>query len=82
MLAGTLAADAGTVEVHGRLGYCPQEPVLNGALTVDQHLRYFAAAYGLTDLARAEELLDTLGFAGHRAGRWTSSQAAPARSST
>jgi ABC-2 type transport system ATP-binding protein len=66
VLAGTLAADAGTVQVHGRLGYCPQEPVLNDALTVEQHLRYFAAAYGLTDLARAGELLDTLGFAGYR----------------
>ncbi len=66
VLAGTLAADAGTVEVHGRLGYCPQEPVLNGALTVDQHLRYFAAAYRLRDLTRTHELLDTLGFAGYR----------------
>jgi ABC-type multidrug transport system ATPase subunit len=66
VLAGTLAADTGTVHVHGRLGYCPQEPVLNGALTVEQHLRYFAAAYELTDLARADELLDTLGFAGYR----------------
>jgi ABC-2 type transport system ATP-binding protein len=66
VLAGTLAADAGTVDVHGRLGYCPQEPVLNGALTVEQHLRYFAAAYRLTDLARAYELLDILGFAGYR----------------
>jgi ABC-type multidrug transport system ATPase subunit len=66
VLAGTLAADTGTVDVRGRLGYCPQEPVLNGALTVDHHLRYFAAAYGLTDLARADELLDTLAFAGYR----------------
>src|SRR5919197_5026984 len=66
VLAGTLATDAGTVEVHGRLGSCPQEPVLNGALTVEQHLRYFAAAYRLTDLARARELLDTLGFASYR----------------
>jgi ABC-type multidrug transport system ATPase subunit len=65
VLAGTLVADAGTVQVHGRLGYCPQEPVLNGALTVEQHLRYFAAAYR-TGLARADELLDTLGFASYR----------------
>jgi ABC-type multidrug transport system ATPase subunit len=66
VLAGTLPADAGEVEVRGRLGYCPQEPVLNGALTVEQHLRYFAAAYGLGDLARADGLLDSLGFAGYR----------------
>jgi ABC-type multidrug transport system ATPase subunit len=68
VLAGMLAADAGTVQVHGRLGYCPQEPVLNGALTVEQHLRYFAAAYRLTltDRPRTDELLETLAFAGYR----------------
>src|SRR4051794_24857609 len=69
LLAGTLDADAGSVEVHGRIGYCPQQPVLNDALTVQQHLRYFAAAYGLPDLERADALLDALGFAGYRAHR-------------
>ena len=67
ILAGTLAADAGTVSVRGGLGYCPQEPVLNGALTVEQHLRYFAAAYRLSSLARADELLETLRFPQYRA---------------
>jgi ABC-2 type transport system ATP-binding protein len=66
ILAGTLAADAGTVDVRGSIGYCPQEPVLNGALTVDQHLRYFAAAYRLASLERAEQLLGTLGYATYR----------------
>jgi ABC-2 type transport system ATP-binding protein len=66
ILAGTLAADAGEVDVRGRLGYCPQEPVLNGALTVQQHLRYFAAAYRLAGLGRADELLETLHFGGYR----------------
>ncbi|HET6548153.1 MAG TPA: ABC transporter ATP-binding protein [Solirubrobacter sp.] len=66
VLAGTLAADSGTVDVHGTLGYCPQEPVLNGALTVDQHLRYFAAAYRLPGLDHADVLLGTLGFAADR----------------
>jgi ABC-type multidrug transport system ATPase subunit len=66
VLAGTLAPDAGSVAVRGRLGYCPQEPVLNGALTVAQHLRYFGAAHRLPGLARAHALLDTLAFAEHR----------------
>ena len=44
ILAGTLAADGGSVRLAGTLGYCPQDPVLNDNLTVDQHLRYFAAA--------------------------------------
>ncbi len=69
LLAGTLAADAGTITVRGRLGYCPQEPVLNDVLTVEQHLRYFAAAYGLADLGRADELLGVLAFEGYRRRR-------------
>jgi ABC-type multidrug transport system ATPase subunit len=66
VLAGTLAVDAGSVDVGGSVGYCPQEPVLNEALTVDQHLRYFAAAYRLRTLRRAEELLEVLQFSDYR----------------
>ena len=66
ILAGTLAPDAGTVSLRGAIGYCPQEPVLNGALTVAQHLRYFAAARALTSFRRADELLQTLRFATYR----------------
>ncbi len=47
ILAGELHADAGTVVRRAPLGYCPQSPVLNEALSVDRHLAYFAAAYGL-----------------------------------
>jgi ABC-2 type transport system ATP-binding protein len=66
ILAGTLAPDAGTVSVWGEIGYCPQEPVLNSALTVSQHLRYFAAAHALPSLHRADQLLRTLGFESYR----------------
>jgi len=62
ILAGALAADRGDVRLGGTLGYCPQDPVVNENLTVDQHLRYFAAAYRLPSLARADALADTLGF--------------------
>lgn len=65
-LAGTLTADSGTVTLHGRLGYCPQNAVVSDNLTVSQHLRYFAAGYRLPDLGRGEELLDRLGFAAFR----------------
>jgi ABC-type multidrug transport system ATPase subunit len=44
-------------------GKCPQDPVLNDNLTVDQHLRYFAAACRLPALDRAEELVRQLGYA-------------------
>ncbi len=40
--------------------------VLNDNLTVDQHLRYFAAACRLPALDRAEELAGQLGYAQHR----------------
>ncbi len=46
ILAGDLHADAGSVAIRGRPGYCPQVTVLDDALTVDQHVRYFQAAYG------------------------------------
>jgi ABC-type multidrug transport system ATPase subunit len=66
ILAGTLAADGGTVEFAGTLGYCPQDPVLNDNLTVEAHLRYFAAAYQLPGMGHAEELVTRLGYAGQR----------------
>jgi ABC-2 type transport system ATP-binding protein len=61
-LAGTLPADSGTVTLSGTFGYCPQDAVVSENLTVAQHLRYFAAAYRLTDLGRGESLLEELGF--------------------
>jgi ABC-type multidrug transport system ATPase subunit len=71
ILAGDLRPDAGSITVAGRPGYCPQTVVLDEALTVDQNLRYFQAAYGMDTTGRAEELIERLGFAdcrGQRAG--------------
>lgn len=62
LLAGTLPADRGETVRTGTLGYCPQDPVLNASLTVEQHLRYFAAAHHLPDLDRARELVSLLGY--------------------
>jgi len=71
ILAGDLRPDAGTVAIEGRPGYCPQTVVLDEALTVEQHVRYFRAAYGIGSAARADELIDRLGYTacrGQRAG--------------
>jgi ABC-2 type transport system ATP-binding protein len=71
ILAGDLRPDAGTVAIGGRPGYCPQTVVLDEALTVDQHVAYFQAAYGIGSSARAGQLVERLGFAdcrGQRAG--------------
>ncbi|PWJ02279.1 ABC transporter [Streptomyces sp. NWU49] len=71
ILSGELAPDLGSVFHHGGFGYCPQAAVLNDALTVRQHLDYFKVAYGLTDLSRAEAVMEALQFseyADERAG--------------
>ncbi|MFJ9543798.1 ABC transporter ATP-binding protein [Streptomyces sp. NPDC101225] len=62
ILAGTLPVDRGEVVLSGTLGYCPQDPVLNASLTVEQHLRYFAAAHRLPDLGRGRDLMSVLGY--------------------
>lgn len=63
ILAGDLRPDAGTVATDGRPGYCPQTVLLDDALTVDQHVRYFQAAYGIGTTSRADELIERLGYA-------------------
>jgi ABC-2 type transport system ATP-binding protein len=64
ILAGDLRPDTGSVTIAGRPGYCPQAVVLDEALTVDQNVRYFQAAYGIASTGRAGELIERLGFAG------------------
>ena len=67
-------------DADGALGYCPQEVFLNDTLTVAQHLDYFAAAYGIRDLRRADELVDRLAYQQYRRRyRWQHSVAAPNR---
>ncbi|MBP2055774.1 ABC-type multidrug transport system ATPase subunit [Streptomyces griseochromogenes] len=66
ILVGDLAADSGVVERTGLLGSCPQDAVLHQAFSVDQHLRFFQAAYGLGSLDRAFELLEQLHFSSYR----------------
>jgi ABC-2 type transport system ATP-binding protein len=62
ILAGELRPNRGQVLRRGALGYCPQQVILNDALTVHQHLDYFRAAYGIHDLGRAGELMERLGY--------------------
>jgi ABC-type multidrug transport system ATPase subunit len=66
ILAGELAPSSGSVQLRGALGYCPQTVVLNDALTVAQHLAYFGAAYHLSSLDRADDLLARLHFQAYR----------------
>ncbi|MBI1758943.1 MAG: ABC transporter ATP-binding protein [Actinobacteria bacterium] len=66
ILVGALAPDAGTVTHTGRLGYCPQEPLVYPRLTCDEHFDLFGHAYGMTvEAAKAarQAIYDQLGFA-------------------
>jgi len=72
ILVGALDRDAGTVALAGRLGYCPQEPVLYERLTCDEHFELFGRAYGMpdVDIDRSRDgVYDTLGFADWRGAR-------------
>ena len=72
ILVGALAPDAGSVIRNGRLGYCPQEPVVYERLTCDEHFELFGHAYGMTpaDTRRsARGLYAALGFERYAATR-------------
>ena len=67
IVAGVDSRDAGTIDVAGRIGYCPQEPGLLDLLTADEHLVFFGRGLGL-DAPEARErgraLLGEFGFRG------------------
>jgi len=72
ILVGALAPDAGTVTRAGRLGYCPQEPVVYERLTCDEHFELFGHAYGMTPAAERRSRRDlhaALGFERYAATR-------------
>ena len=69
IIVGLVARDGGTVERPARFGYCPQLPLLWEKLTVAEHFRLFAHAYGLTDAKRdaaTDRLLAELSFERYR----------------
>jgi ABC-2 type transport system ATP-binding protein len=72
IVVGLLKRDAGEVARSGRLGYCPQVPMLWDKLTVDEHFELFARAYGLEDEQRERAvagLLAELQFGKYRSYR-------------
>jgi len=72
ILVGALAADAGSVTRSGRLGYCPQEPVVYERLTCDEHFELFGRACRMTPDAERRsrrELYAALGFERYAATR-------------
>jgi len=72
-VVGLLRPVAGVIALRGRLGYCDQEPALFPDLTVDEHFRWLARAYGLAPRAlwegRRDILLDRYAFDEYRQAR-------------
>jgi len=60
ILVGLVKADAGTVRLAGRIGYCDQVPQLFPDLTVAEHFTYFARAYSIAGDADWRAVRDEL----------------------
>jgi ABC-type multidrug transport system ATPase subunit len=72
IIVGELNPDHGTISVEGRSGYCPQKTLLFSQLTVDEHFRYFGAAYGIERheiSGRSESLMEYFNFKKYRKER-------------
>jgi ABC-type multidrug transport system ATPase subunit len=82
VIVGAIPADEGSVTRTGRIGYCPQEPVLYPRLTCAEHFELYGHAYGITAAAmRAarDDIYAALGFdryAGTRADQLSGGTAA------
>jgi ABC-2 type transport system ATP-binding protein len=61
IMVGLLGRDEGGVWQEGRIGYCPQQPMVWDKLTVDEHFELFARAYGLDEQARERAVAGLLG---------------------
>ena len=68
VIVGLLGRDGGTFTLGGRLGYCPQQPLLWDKLTVAEHFQLFGEAYDLEPRVRnasRDRLLEELQFANY-----------------
>jgi len=66
--AGLIRADSGTVQVGGRIGYCPQIPGLFDLLTTDDHLVMFGRGAGIgrdESIERGHAILAEFGYPLH-----------------
>lgn len=69
IIVGLLDSDGGALTRKGKLGYCPQVPLLWGKLTVAEHFELFGRAYDLSAgqaLDAEDYLLSELSFERYR----------------
>jgi len=72
IIVGEWKPDHGNISVEGRVGYCPQKTLLFSQLTVDENLKYFAAAYQMNKselISRSESLMSFFNFKKYRKER-------------
>ncbi len=72
ILVGLWKADYGVLNVQGKIGYCPQDPLIFPHLTVEENFRYFASAYHLDKQdwqPQRDYLLEKLNFGQFRRDR-------------
>lgn len=72
IIVGALAADSGTVTRSGRVGYCPQQPLVYPRLTCNEHFELFGHAYAMSDQAivtSRDALYEALGFSRYASTR-------------
>lgn len=65
IIAGEWKPDKGHISINGNTGYCPQQSLLFSQLTVEEHFRYFARAYGMDPKRyhrRADSLMNYFNF--------------------
>ena len=65
IIVGEWKSDCGKISVCDRVGYCPQKTLLFSQLTIAEHFRYFATAYGIEKaelLRRSESLMNYFNF--------------------
>ncbi len=72
IVVGMMEGDGGEIERNGKLGYCPQTPLLWEKLTVAEHFELFARAYDLDQTeadSTSQSLLAELQFERYRGYR-------------
>lgn len=72
VIVGALAPDEGAVTRGGRVGYCPQVPVLYARLTCDEHFELYGHAYAMTPTGMStarRDIYAALGFAAYAGTR-------------
>lgn len=52
IIIGEWKANEGKITANGSIGYCPQKPLIFPQLTVEEHFKYFGAAYELNKKSR------------------------------